>query len=429
VSRGKIIAGIVGLVVVGAIVAGVVVSAQGAVPQVTAAKVEQETLGVLVTASGKIEAADKADVFPPTMGTLDTVSVVDGQKVKAGDVLATMDIASMRLQVAQARAGLKAAQAQLDGVNKGIPAAIDKAAAQAGVDAAQTAYHTALDAYTAYKALYDGEPDVLVKASMVATLTQMLMGKEQAYAGYLSAQSGSNKLSTMSKVAAAKAAANAGVSQASEGLALAEDMLDNATLTAPMDGVVIFAALGAPGMDGSTPKAEHGSPVGPQSAVFTVVQFGALNFNAQVDEADIDRVKADAKGTVRLDAFPSDSLDAKVVTVKPTAIQTTTGGIAFPVLLSVSPGDKNLLLGMSGSVDIEVSAVSGAITVPIEALFDENGKKYVFVISGGKVAKTEVTTGALTDTRAQLLTGATTGQDVAVGNLSSLKDGMAVRTK
>jgi HlyD family secretion protein len=428
VSRGKIIAGIVGLVVVGGIVAGVVISAQGAVPQVTVAKVQQETLGVLVTASGKIEAADKADVFAPTMGTLDSVAVTDGQKVKAGDVLATMDTAPLRLQVAQARAGLKAAQAQLDGVNRGVPAAIDKSAAQAGVDAAKTAYDAAKAAYDAFKLGYDAALPA-VQPSMVATLTQMLIGKEQAYAGYLSAQSGSNKLTTMSKVAAAKAAANAGVSQASQGLALAEDTLDKAVLTAPMDGVVIFAALGAPGMDGSTPKAEHGSPVGPQSAVFTVVQFGALNFNAQVDEADIDRVKLASKGTVRLDAFPSDSLDSKVVTVKPTAIQTTTGGIAFPVLLSVNPAGKNLLLGMSGSVDIEVSAVSGAVTVPIEALFDENGKKYVFVVEGGKVAKREVTTGALTDTRAQLLTGATTGQDVAVGNLSSLKDGMTVRTK
>ena len=62
-SRGKIIAGIVALIVVGGIVAGVVVSAQNAVPLVTVAKVTQENLGVIVTASGKIEAAQKADVF------------------------------------------------------------------------------------------------------------------------------------------------------------------------------------------------------------------------------------------------------------------------------------------------------------------------------------------------------------------------------
>jgi RND family efflux transporter MFP subunit len=233
----------------------------------------------------------------------------------------------------------------------------------------------------------------------------------------------------MSKVTAAKAAASAGVDQASRALALAQDTLSKATLVAPMDGVVIFNALGAPGLDGSAPKAAHGSAVAPQAAIFTVVQMGALNFNAQIDEADIDRVKPAMTAKVRLDAFPSDTFDAKVKTIRTTAMQTTTGGIAFPVLLSVNAPGKNLLLGMSGSVDIEVSAVSEAVTVPIEALFDENGKKYVFVIAGGKVAKTEVTTGALTDVRAQILSGVTEGQEIAVGNLSTLKDGVAVRMK
>jgi HlyD family secretion protein len=423
VSRGKIIAAVVALLVVGGIVAGVVVSAQNAVPQVTAAKVEKQTLGVLVTASGKIEAADKADVFPPTGGVLATVSVKDGQAVKAGDTLASMDTAPLELQVAQARAGLKAAQAQLDGVNRGVPAAIDKSAADAGVAAAQTGYDAASGAYDAVSALHGADP------SWVTTITQMLIAKQQAYAGLQNAKSGQTKLTTMSKTSAAKAAASAGVDQASRALALAQDTLSNATLTAPMDGLVIFNALGAPGMDGSTPKAEHGSAVGPQSAVFTVVQMGALNFNAQVDEADIDRIKTGLSAKVRLDAFPSDSFDAKAVTIKTTAIQTTTGGIAFPVLLSVNAPGKNILLGMSGSVDIEVSAVSDAVTVPIEAIFDENGKKFVFVIGSGKVSKVEVTTGALTDTRAQILAGATAGQDIAVGNLSTLKDGMTVRTK
>lgn len=425
-SRGKIIAAVVALLVVGGIVAGVVVSAQNAVPQVTVAKVEKETLSVLVTASGKIEAADRGDVFAPTVGVLDTVAVKDGQQVKAGETLAVMDTAPLELQVAQARAGLKAAQSQLDQVNRGLPAAIDKSAAAAGVSVAQTGYDAASDTYSAFYDAYvlAGKP-----ASMEATRTLLLIAKEQAYAGLLNAKSGQTKLTTMSKTSAAKAAASAAVDQASRALALAQDTLSKATLVAPMDGSVIFNALGAPSMDGSVPKAEHGSAVAPQSAVFTVVQMGSLNFNAQVDEADIDRIKAGLTAKVRLDAFPSDSFDAKAVTIRATAIQTTTGGIAFPVLLSVNAPGKNLLLGMSGSVDIEVSAVSDAVTVPIEAIFDENGKKYVFVIESGKVAKKEVTTGALTDTRAQILVGATAGQDIAVGNLSTLKDGMAVRTK
>jgi HlyD family secretion protein len=426
VSRGKIIAGVVALLVVGGIVAGVVVSAQNAVPLVTTAKVEKETLGVIVTASGKIEAADKADVFPPTGGVIETVEVKDGQQVKAGDVLAVLDTAPLRLQVAQAKAGLRGAQAQLDGVNRGVPAAIDKSAAAAGVTAASSGYDAAKSAYDGFYSMWvlAGRP-----ASMETTLTQLQIGKEQAYAGMLNAKSGANKLTTMSKIAAAKAGAQAGVDAANEALALAQDTLSNATLTAPMDGVVIFNALGAPGMDGTTPKAGHGSAVGPQAAVFTVVHLGSLNFSAQVDEADIARVKADMAATVRLDAFPADSIEGKVTTIRTTAIQTTTGGIAFPVLVNINSGDKGLLLGMSGSVDIKVSAVSDAATVPIEALFDENGKKFVFVVAAGKVSKVEVTTGALTDARAQIAGGVEVGQDIAVGNLSSLKDGMAVRTK
>lgn len=419
-SRGKIIAAVVALLVVGGIVAGVVVSAQNAVPQVTVAKVEKETLSVTITASGKIEAAQKADVFAPTAGILDTVDVKDGQRVKAGDTLAVMETGPLELQVAQARAGVKSAKAQLETVKNSKAGTYDKAAAAAGVRAAQLGYDSA-------KAAYDGWVVTHPAPSGEPTTTQLKLAALNAETGLRSAQAANAKAQFC--LNAAIAAANAGIDSAEEALGLAQDTLSKATLTAPMDGVVLFNALGAPGLDGSTLKAAHGSAVSPAAAVFTVVQLGVLNFNAQVDEADIDRVKADLGATVRLDAFPSDEFNAKVTSVRTTAIQTTTGGIAFPVLLSVDAPGKDLLLGMSGSVDIKVSAVSDAVTAPIEAIFDENGKKYVFVIESGKVAKKEVTTGALTDTRAQILAGATAGQDIAVGNLSTLKDGMAVRTK
>ena len=99
------------------------------------------------------------------------------------------------------------------------------------------------------------------------------------------------------------------------------------------------------------------------------------------------------KTKISLDAFPSDTFDGTVETIRSTAIQTTTGGIAFPVLVKIDPKAKNLLLGMSGSVDIEVNAVPDALTVPIEAILDESGKKFVFVVEGTKVKKVEVTTG------------------------------------
>ena len=418
-SKGKIIAGVVALVVIVAVVGGIYYSSAASATLVSVARVTSETLGVIVTASGKVEAANKADVYPPTAGLLVSVDVADGDVVKAGATIAQMDTAPLKLQVKQASAALKGAKAQLDGVNKGVPAAIDKAAADAGVTAAQAAYDSAKGAYDAY-AMF---------SSTDATATQLTIAKKQAYAGLQSAKSGRTKLSTMAKITLAKASAQAAVDAANYALALAEDTLDKATLTAPIDGVVVFNAVGAPEADGTLPKASVGAAVAPGSAPFTVVDLGSLNFNAQVDEADVAKVKADMSAKVSLDAFVATTFTGKVKSIRATAVQTTTGGIAFPVLVAIDPSKDRILLGMSGSVDIEVNAVSGALTVPIEAILDDAGKKYVFVVKVDKVAKVEVTTGALTDTRAQVLTGLTAGDTVATNNLTALTDGMTVRTQ
>jgi hypothetical protein len=99
------------------------------------------------------------------------------------------------------------------------------------------------------------------------------------------------------------------------------------------------------------------------------------------------------------------------------------------VLISVDGAGKNILLGMSGSADIEVESVSGALTVPIEAILSDGGKKYAFVVSNNKVAKVVVTTGALTDVSAEVLSGLKAGDVVATSQLTALTDGMTVRTQ
>jgi HlyD family secretion protein len=339
-----------------------------------------------------------------------------------------MDAAPLRVQVKQASAGLKAAQAQLDAVNRGVPSAIDKSAAQAGVNAAQASYDAAHASYKAFLAAYEAASEP-VQASMEATLTQLRISNRQAYASLQNAKSGKSKLTRAEKISAARASAQAAVDSASAALALARDTLDDATLVAPIDGAVIFNATGAPGTDGMVPRAAIGTAVTPGTALFTVVDLGSLNFNAQVDEADIDKVKDGMKARVVLDAFSSATFTGTVKSIRKAAIQTTTGGIAFPVLVGVDGAGKNLLIGMSGSADIEVNSVAGALIVPIEAVLSENGKKFVFVVTDNKVAKVEVTTGALTDVSAEVLTGVAAGDVVATSQLTTLQDGMTVRAQ
>jgi multidrug efflux pump subunit AcrA (membrane-fusion protein) len=95
VTRGRIIAAVVALVVIAAIVLGIMASAASRTPQVSVAEVQKTDLTQTVTASGQIEGDVKADVFAPVVQgtlTIKSILVADGQKVKAGQVLATLDV-------------------------------------------------------------------------------------------------------------------------------------------------------------------------------------------------------------------------------------------------------------------------------------------------------------------------------------------------
>jgi RND family efflux transporter MFP subunit len=354
------------------------------------------------------------------------VDVSDGATVTAGQTLAVMDTAPLRVQVRQAASALAGARAQLDAVNRGVPSAIDKSAASAGVGAAKAAYDAASSAYNSFHEVFESLP-ATAQASAEATLTQLSIAKKQAYAAYQSARSGSSKLSTAAKVSLARSAADSAVDAASAALALAKDTLSQATLTSPIDGTVVFNPTGTPGTDSALPLPEDGSAVAPGAAPFTVTDLSTLNFNAQVDEADVAQVAGGMKADVTLDAFPGITFSGTVSAVKSTSIQTTTGGIAFPVLIRVDEQAKRLLVGMSGSADIKVDAVTGALTVPIESVLSANGKNYVFVLTGTTVKQTEVTLGAQTTTDAQVLSGISAGDTVVTSQLTSLKDGMTVR--
>lgn len=442
-KRTKIIIGVVALVVVGGVAAASFLQAQGGGPEVETATVTEKELAVTVTASGKVEAGVSADVFPGSAGTLDEILVSDGDEVSAGERIAVLDTAPLEAQVRQAEAGLAAARAQLANAGTAGGEADVRAAeaqlraaragvtaAKSGRDAAETAYEAASDAYQQAKAVLPSTSPTLT--TLAAQRDQAKAGLEQAKAGVSQAEAGVSQAraglarAKAADPAAQRRAARAGVTQAAEALALARDALDNATLVAPIDGVVVFnPAGGVPG--GALPT--EGSAVAPQAAPFTVVDFGALSFTAEVDEADIDRVKVDMNTVVTLDAFPGEEFTSKVTRINPAAQPTATGGTVFAVEIDLSGVEADVLLGMKGDADIEVSSRGSALTIPVEALFSEGGTDFVYAVKDGKLAKVEITVGATTDTEVEVLSGLSAGDTVALSGSTQYMDGMPVREK
>jgi HlyD family secretion protein/macrolide-specific efflux system membrane fusion protein len=68
------------------------------------------------------------------------------------------------------------------------------------------------------------------------------------------------------------------------------------------------------------------------------------------------------------------------------------------------------------------------MTIPVEALFNENGKNYVYVVKDNKIKQTFVTVGATTDTNVEILKGLSEGTVVALAG-PTYTDGMSVRVK
>ncbi|MCL4078198.1 efflux RND transporter periplasmic adaptor subunit [Coriobacteriia bacterium Es71-Z0120] len=349
------------------------------------------------------------------------------------------------------------------------PAALQQA--QTAVTLAQAAYDAAAAAYDAYKAsVYDPAPepkdptivealealesakqqaaDALAAAQAnLAALTSAganptavasaKAARDQAWAAYQAALAQQEKLAR-ADTRKARSSAAAGVEAARQALEYAAGVLERATLRAPIDGTVLFnsatAALPASALGGSGGGAAGGEPVvgsavSPASAPFTVVALDDLTFEAQVDEADVVNVKPGMKATVVLDSLPGRSFATTVERIGTASVVTPTGGTAFPVVFRLANAKETVLLGMNGTAEIVVESLQDVLSVPIEAVLDDAGTSYVYTVRDGKAKRVEVTTGRMTETRAEIVSGLTAGDEVIVGGLSSVKDGAAVKVK
>ena len=418
----KIVISVVVLAVLVAAAAYFLSKSAGSGPVIKTAKVSNGTLKVTVAASGKISAGDRAEVYPPTAGTLDVVYVKDGQTVKAGQKLAKMDTGPLRLAVKQAEAGVEQAESGLATIDQSTPSHMDVRAAKAAVRAAQAQYDNAKSAYTFTKSL----PPSPSKETSVALASASV---KQAKAGLLSAKATLVKVRRGRNVDEQRGAANAGIASAQAALDVAKANLNNAVLLAPMDGTVFLNPAGAAGADGKAPLPAAGAGVAPAAAPFSVVSLGTSTFTAEVDEADIDRVKLGMTADVTLDAFPGATFKTTVVHINPAAQPTATGGTIFQVELALTDTGKSILLGMKGDATIQVSAVEGALTIPVEALFNENGQNYVYKLVSTKLTRTNITVGATTDTSVEVLKGLSAGDTVALAGSTQYTDGMTVRTQ
>lgn len=275
-------------------------------------------------------------------------------------------------QVAGSETGLNTAQAQYDAQQKQSQQTI--AQAQAQVDAAQAQVNNdqaklAASTQSAQNAVKqaaqakEGAQIGLAQAQARATATVQSAQSQvtQAQGAVKAAENGFNQ--TMAPPAQADLdAAQAQVESAQAAIQVAQANLAGATLTAPFDGTI--AAI-----NGTVGQLVSGGPAASGTAGFiSLVNLNDLQVTAQVNEADISKIKIGDGVTFNVNAYPDKTFKGQVIQIQPigTAVQNV---ITYNVTSSIQ-GAKGAELypGMTAVVDILAEERNGVVLVPNTAL-------------------------------------------------------------
>lgn len=208
--------------------------------------------------------------------------------------------------------------------------------------------------------------------------------------------------------------ANQTVSQAQESVTLAgqslqeaQKQLDEATITAPFDGV-IAQVLAKEGDSVPSPS------VAPQAVIYMIDPVD-IELVVDVDEIDIASVALNHEAKITLDALPNAEFKGVVSAIYP--LPKEEGGVVlYRVRLSLDvPENSGIRAGMSASADISIAQHRQVLLVPSRAVTrNSSGQNVVRVMSGGKVQEKPVTVGLDDGQHTEILGGLSEGEVVVV---------------
>lgn len=211
------------------------------------------------------------------------------------------------------------------------------------------------------------------------------------------------------------------VASAKEEVQRAQTNLGYATITSPIDGVVLSKSV----EEGQTVAASFSTP-----ELFTIAQdLTNMQVVADVDEADIGDVKEGERVTFTVDAYPDDTFEGEVKQVRQEAT-TTNNVVTYEVVISAPNADLKLKPGLTANVTIYTAERKGVLSVPSKALrFTPqketvgkmnivdvaNAKNKVWTIEGNSIVAHKVNIGMTDGTNTQIVGGIAEGTKVVTG--------------
>ncbi|MFP5229226.1 MAG: efflux RND transporter periplasmic adaptor subunit, partial [Acidobacteriota bacterium] len=168
-----------------------------------------------------------------------------------------------------------------------------------------------------------------------------------------------------------------------------------------------------------------------RTGIATIVDMASNEIEVDVNENYIARVKPGQEVTAVLDAYPDWKTSCHVRTIIPTADRqkaTVEVRIAFDKLDPRILPDMGVKVTFLGEEEKQARAPAGVL-VPQNAVRDDGGQKFVFLVKDDHLERRAVKIGATAGAQTQVLAGLVAGDAVVVGGPADLKDGEAVAVK
>ena len=344
------------LVVFLAIVGFTIQQSQKGVVTVQTGKVVREDLTSIVTASGEIKPKVYVNIGANAFGKITHLYVKEGDHVKEGQMLATLENVQPEADVSATDAALKVSET-------------DYVAAEAAVNTATADQKQAEAEFERAKLDYD-RSEALYQAQLIAKSDYDT--KKAAY-GTATAQLGQAK----AKLEQAKAQMNSSerrIGQNAANLRHATDVLSKTEYRAPFDGII----TNLPVREGET--VVIGIQNAPGSTLMTIADVSVITAEVKVDETDIVNVKLAQPAEVTIDAIPKAKFKGIVTEIGNNAMLRSTGVSTaqstsssqeakdFKVVVTIQDPPPNLLPGLSTTAKITTASRNSSLAIPIQAL-------------------------------------------------------------
>ena len=331
------------------------------------AKPERQDFSSSVTATGTVEPVTEVEVGTQVSGIIDKLYVDYNDVVKAGQVIAEMDKVNLQAELNSSKAQLATAKTEFEYREK---------------------------EYNRTKTLHDKE---LVSDSDYDSALYQYQSAKNAY------------------------------QQAQAAIVKVQRNLSYATITSPIDGVVVSRAV----EEGQTVAAGFSTPT-----LFTIAKnLKEMEVVADVDEADIGQVKEGQSVTFTVDTYPDDTFNGSVQQVRLEAT-TTSNVVTYEVVITAPNPDLKLKPGLTANVTICTLEEDNMLAVPTKALrfnpdpeilkglgIEVDGQaaaatdstRTIWIKNGNKISPKTVTTGSTSGDKTAIRSGITEADEVVSG--------------